>query len=1152
MVDNFSKIIERAKQKGEAKLKVIAPKYKVPEKVASAKLKSKRRSSSGGGSSSSSKAATQRAAEKVAAESLARREAATEAIKQKALAEAKAKIAAAKTFAEKQRLARAYVATRNAKAELKRITNLRKNLIKRGAREQKVLSRDVKTGDQLSVSQWYDKFGNRVRRIKNLTTGTTSWASFVKPKGGGAVRQVGGVEVGGRRFNARALTNLNIQPIRGSPGKLKVVFQNGRSVVISSTGRVNVGKKLAGENYVFQDGILRKISGKDIYKEKLESVEAERRDKIVDVVKLKNLSRKWGQDIASSKSILRNAAQRKDINSLKELQELGKNRNPSQNVEYNRLKKEAAENYKLGGELIIKIIGKSIIDMGVGSNDLIKALKEDPEATLAALPPAILLGVEGDFNRVMSGDPLEIASLGLEYWTFGKVSGILGSVTKKTLGLGVRLSPKYLGGVGSKLKIAPARITGVVIKSSSGKKVLRLAKKSMKNPTIRKEVALFNKKLKANKKAVDTKLSNIKRKSQAVKVRIKRKIKKDVSTARQRIEYKKSLKRARQLRIASVKKGRTLHLTSPNYKQALYNVNVLNDAIARVKTYEFINKFLEKGGNLTKSQINELLEAVKIQYRNKLESTPEYMALRRLATQDRFLSVKLIKQGKIKSARVLFDKLMKKISSVSFIKFIDKSIFNIKRGIKIRVKKVKARVTKVKKRAERKIKTAKEKVRIKKRRIVKKIKTPMLRRKAIRMRKKTIRYRMEKSRPIREVTFEQLKKSSDISKMNKFVDAFFDEMGRRQNINISTVKYKNMKNVIKKRLRKAIKTGDKTELNNFGIAVKKLALDMKKKSSKPNVKVAETTGKTRRIRTIKDFETATPKGTYQEIKVGNQIMLQEVKVKVKTKQAQKQIQVQKQKLVIMAVQKKIISLKPLFDFLVKSLSASAIKNILKSRQSVSQLTRQAQLSRVLQGSAQDLATLQVSAIASAVASKVRTSPKLRTKLKTKLIKKEKKKKLILKLPKKFKQRKVSKAQPTYYVATRKRGKIVKLFAKPLTLKDARDYLAYSIDNNLTKTAWFVPLGKAKNVATPPKNIQGYYSKVSKKLRPYKIRQGKKKAMLNGYIEKRKYFIDTAGEKKQAVRGRRVVKRKVNPTQRKAMLSRLKKARAARMRNLRRK
>ena len=67
---------------------------------------------------------------------------------------------------------------------------------------------------------------------------------------------------------------------------------------------------------------------------------------------------------------------------------------------------------------------------------------------------------------------------------------------------------------------------------------------------------------------------------------------------------------------------------------------------------------------------------------------------------------------------------------------------------------------------------------------------------------------------------------------------------------------------------------------------------MRKKTSLPSVKISEKVGKTKRIRTIKDFETPTPKGTYVEVKKGGQVLLQRVKTvqkgKVKTKQIVKQ------------------------------------------------------------------------------------------------------------------------------------------------------------------------------------------------------------------------------------------------------------------------
>jgi len=163
--------------------------------------------------------------------------------------------------------------------------------------------------------------------------------------------------------------------------------------------------------------------------------------------------------------------------------------------------------------------------------------------------------------------------------------------------------------------------------------------------------------------------------------------------------------------------------------------------------------------------------------------------------------------------------------------------------------------------------------------------------------------------------------------------------------------------------------------------------------------------------------------------------------------------------------------------------------------------------------------------------------------------------LIPRIERGFTKRKVT-SQPTFYVVEKVRGKFKKLYPKPLTAKDARDYAVYSIDNRLSKTAFFIPMGKAKQVVQPPKQIQNYYSKNSRKVRPYRIRYGKRKQLVNGFIEKRKFFNDTAGERGQLRNLRRKTiqrrpsKRKISPQQRRILIERLKKARRIRMRNLR--
>lgn len=118
------------------------------------------------------------------------------------------------------------------------------------------------------------------------------------------------------------------------------------------------------------------------------------------------------------------------------------------------------------------------------------------------------------------------------------------------------------------------------------------------------------------------------------------------------------------------------------------------------------------------------------------------------------------------------------------------------------------------------------------------------------------------------------------------------------------------------------------------------------------------------------------------------------------------------------------------------------------------------------------------------------------------------------IPKGFKKKTLSKKVQGFLVKIKKRGKIINLTPKPLKLNHAKDFLAYHVDHNLVRSGWFQPLGKTKVVVIPPKNIQGYFNKVKHKLRPYKIRIGKKKKILNGYIEKKKFIGDTRREIKQ--------------------------------------
>lgn len=128
-------------------------------------------------------------------------------------------------------------------------------------------------------------------------------------------------------------------------------------------------------------------------------------------------------------------------------------------------------------------------------------------------------------------------------------------------------------------------------------------------------------------------------------------------------------------------------------------------------------------------------------------------------------------------------------------------------------------------------------------------------------------------------------------------------------------------------------------------------------------------------------------------------------------------------------------------------------------------------------------------------------------------------------PKRFGKKTLKKAREGWFIKVKRKGKIVNLNARPLTIEDAKDYLAYRVDNRIVRSGWFEPLGKTKNIVKLPKDIKGYFNKNKRKLRPFKIRVGKKKAIRNGYIEKRKFIQDTRGEKRQLKLARAKSKRR---------------------------
>ena len=101
----------------------------------------------------------------------------------------------------------------------------------------------------------------------------------------------------------------------------------------------------------------------------------------------------------------------------------------------------------------------------------------------------------------------------------------------------------------------------------------------------------------------------------------------------------------------------------------------------------------------------------------------------------------------------------------------------------------------------------------------------------------------------------------------------------------------------------------------------------------------------------------------------------------------------------------------------------------------------------------------------------------------------------------------------YYAYGLSGKKYVKLNKKPLSKQDALSRGSYAIDRTTAKTFKIVPVLKVKKLGNLAKREKGYYTKTARKFREYRVKKGKAYALILKQIEKRKYGIDTTGEKK---------------------------------------
>lgn len=1111
-----------------------------------------------------------------------------------------------------------------AQAELNRILKTRNTLILGGAIEQRIKSKDVKTGDNLIVTQWRTKDGKRVQRIENLKTGFTEYKSF---KDGQMVRGITKGDITKRKPTAADFA-AKVKIIKSSdPNKIIVTFPNGQKGTINSIGTVTVGSRLAGKKYIFKDGVIIAVDGKSTFA----------RDEYIPTPTVEKVEVPVGEasKIINKLNILRGKTSTTSIrnqqnNLINELSLLGLATATtiiSGVTGYIALSKgtinlirNPAEIKKLPG--VLKNIPGAISEAGKSFGKLIR------------VSPTEAIGV-------IAGEYILFKGAGMTFKAVGKLSSKTVKLVKPTLRKADIISMKITGktiNIAKKSKIVSKAITkGKAVKKiqkveiekfktaqevsaqlkraktarlasrkkgiktvgfgddqyikaidymnewadnlaysktkdfikkwkASGRKVglgveeemiekirLYLRKQLKEMPSFKRlqDAAKLNepftfrliktKKIKTanvmfkqvkvmlNKTPLNKKMNSLVRKVKKVKKGVKAAQEVEIKKFKTAEEVINQLKKAKAYRKKIRKKGiRTMSFSGDDrYIKALDFMEESIKNRAYYKTKDFIKKWKASGRKVGLGQEEELIKKVHKYLRDEMKEMPIYKSLKEASRLNEPFTFKLIKAGKLKTAKVMFNQAKNSLLKIP----LSKKMNSLVRKVKVTSKKVSPKIIKKK---------------------VVRAKQVRAGRKAY---KKTNRYRMEKTRRIRKVTIEKLNRDQTINSARKYVDDLFDEIARRQKVYMNSLEYRQFKNVIKKRFEAAIKSGNKAEINKFKETFRNIIKETNKPSKAPTIKVVEKGSK--KIQIIKDFQPEAPKGQYREIKVGNQVMLQEVKQVQKQiqKQVQKQVtkqvqrQVQKQTFVILSVQKQSINLVPLLRLAVTSLSALAFVNLQKQVQKSGKAVTTAQASKVLQSSAQDFKVLQATAqaispkldvmqaIKSAMASKQKS--RQRPRLKTKQVQKKKKVSVPKIRDKKKTTRTLAKPVMTYGFVIKKSGKQVRLRIPPLQLSDAWDIGAKKLDFDLQRTGRLIPLGKSRVVAVIPSSTKNYYAKHSKKFRRFRQKKGKRYTLERTIIEKKKYV----GDKKSEIRAlsiEKARKKRKTPTKKKSKVTKKKK------------
>lgn len=102
----------------------------------------------------------------------------------------------------------------------------------------------------------------------------------------------------------------------------------------------------------------------------------------------------------------------------------------------------------------------------------------------------------------------------------------------------------------------------------------------------------------------------------------------------------------------------------------------------------------------------------------------------------------------------------------------------------------------------------------------------------------------------------------------------------------------------------------------------------------------------------------------------------------------------------------------------------------------------------------------------------------------------------------------------YNIFGKDKGRFIKLNRTPLTRNDALSRGSFAIDHTTSRTLKIIPAGTSRQPGRINLKEKGYFQRNKKKLRNFKTRKGRKKILINSYIERTKHAIDTRGEKRQ--------------------------------------